>query len=145
MQPMQPKMKPDTDAEAEVTYRWLEMPELMLIDPIINQHNWTPLNEATSRVLVAEAGGKIVGFIVMQLYPHLEPLWVDKAHRSDGIAENLAAKMMEFLNEVEVRGFQVCADTEFAKRLCEAHGMELVTAPVYRMAHKASSEDGVED
>jgi ribosomal protein S18 acetylase RimI-like enzyme len=62
------------------------------------------LNEATSRVLVAEAGGKIVGFIVMQLYPHLEPLWVDKAHRSDGIAENLAAKMMEFLNEVEVRG-----------------------------------------
>jgi hypothetical protein len=33
MQPMQPKMKPDTDAEAEVTYRWLEMPELMLIDP----------------------------------------------------------------------------------------------------------------
>ena len=42
----------------------------------IFQENNTPLPHETSQIAVAEHEGEIVGFLVLQFVPHVEPLWI---------------------------------------------------------------------
>jgi GNAT superfamily N-acetyltransferase len=142
MQPMRPKMKPDADDRAEVTYRWLEMPELMLIDPTIEAMGWCKLNELTSRVIVAEADGKIIAFEVFQFFPMVGPIHIEKEYRGKGIAEELSNRMLAFLRECDCRGFEVSAESAFVERICEANGMELVKSPVYRWKQELAMRQG---
>ena len=116
-----------------ITYRWVEGEELRLIEPVLKARGWASMNGKTCRALCAFENGALVGFHVLQLFPHAEPIWVDKAHRGSGIAEDLADKMMEFLAEMNTRGFMVVADSPAAVQLCEKHGMRKVSSPVYVM------------
>lgn len=118
--------------EKEVQYRWLETEELHLVDPIFEEQGWTKLNEATSRVIVAQKDGKIVGLCTLQLFPHTEPLYCSPEVRGTGVAEELADRMKAFLDEIQVRGYQAMADNEFAEKICIDRGMTKITAPVYR-------------
>src|SRR5688572_5760510 len=114
-----------------IRYEWLEGNQTQIVEPILAERGWTSLNNRTCRVLCAYSGTRLIGFHVLQLFPHAEPLWVARDQRGTGLAETLVDKMMEFLAEVQVRGFMVVADTPATVKLCERHGMKRVDSPVY--------------
>src|SRR5215467_7422306 len=121
---------------AEVTYRWVDgwqatQPEWDAIEEVCAAKGWASLNRSTTRVLLAEANGMIVGFNVFQMFPYVGPLYVAPEMRGTGIAENLADGVLQFLTDVNVRGFMTVIESPHAARLCEARGMKLLTAPVY--------------
>ena len=105
--------------------------EWAAIDDVLIGRGWMSLNRTLSRVLVARRGEKIVGFHVMQLVPHAEPLWIEEAERGGTLAAEMADQMVKFLTEVQCRGWMVTADSPFAEKLCEDHGMKKVESPVY--------------
>ena len=82
----------------DVQYRWLNGWEATdiewdRVETIIETRGWIPLNRRTTRVLLAEtAAGGLVGFIVLQLIPHVEPLFVAPSMRATGVAEDLAER-----------------------------------------------------
>lgn len=123
----------------EVRYRWIDGPtatdaEWSRIDEILATRGWSSLNRQTSRIRVAEeeTSGKLLGFLVLQLFPHVEPLFVAPSARGSGIAERLADDMVKFLGEVQVRGFELTADSPHAVKLAKDRGLMKVDAPVYR-------------
>ena len=118
---------------SDITYRMLTGDELSILDPTMRRRGWSPLNFPTSCAWCAFDGDRIVGFIVLQLFPHPEPIHVEPDYRATGIAETLADKMLAFMREIHIRGFMVVADSDFAAKLCEDRGMERIQAPVYIM------------
>lgn len=113
-------------------FRWLEGPEAAeWLNPVMKARGWASLNETTSRALCAFRDERIVGFIVLQLFPHAEPLFVDPEFRGTGLAEELADRMYAFLRDMRARAYMVVAESPFAERLCEQRGMKRVEHPVY--------------
>lgn len=120
----------------EVRYRWVNGWEATKedwdrIEDILATRGWMSLNPNTSRIRIAEDDDGLVGFHVLQMVPHAGPLFVAPRARATGIADKLADDMLEFLTEVHARGWIVIAESEHAKKLCEARGMTLVEHPVY--------------
>jgi GNAT superfamily N-acetyltransferase len=121
----------------EVTYRWIEGADASRedwdrIEEIGAARGWMQLTrETTLRVRLAECDGEIIGYVPVQLVPHLEPLYVDKAFRGTGVAEQLADDMCEWLQEIQARGWMAVAEHPAAKRLCEREGAHRVESPVY--------------
>ena len=114
-----------------IEYRWIEGDELAILDPVILSRGWTPLNHLTSRAICAFHGGLLIGFQVLQLFPHVEPLYVERDYRALGITEALVDRMSAFLQESKARGFMVVADSPHVIRLCESYGMKRIMEPVY--------------
>lgn len=128
-----------------ITKRWIDgitaTPEdRARIDAITDARGWMPLNWELTRVLVAERDGKLAGFIVCQLMPHTEPMFVAPSERGNGLAEELADDMVQYLQEVRARGWIVIPESQFAARIAKSHGMVKVEAPVYVYMGGASSE-----
>jgi hypothetical protein len=104
------------------------------IEGILATRGWMSLNRPTTRIRVAEDDdGTLVGFYVLQMVPHAEPLWVAPSERSSGLADALADDMLRFLVDVRARGWMIVADNPVAARMCEARGMRKIKAPVYAM------------
>jgi hypothetical protein len=129
------------DAE-DIKFEWIDGPdsrgprpatheEWDAIDEVCAARGWMSLNRTLTRVLVATRDGKIVGFHVMQLVPHTEPLYVYVAERGTDLAARLADQMVEFMLSVKARGWLVIADSPHAKKMCEERGMMKVKSPVY--------------
>jgi GNAT superfamily N-acetyltransferase len=131
------------DAADEIRFEWIDGPdnergtrpatreEWEQIDDICAIRGWASLNRVLTRILVAWRGEKIVGFHVMQFWPHLEPLFVVPSERGTGLAEQLADRMVEFVTEAKARGWIVIADSPYAKKMCEDRGMTKIKSPVY--------------
>lgn len=121
----------------DVRYRWIDGPtatdeEWSKIDEILATRGWTSLNRKLTRIRIAEDATGILGFLVLQHFPHLEPLFVRPSARGTGVAEKLTDDMIEFLRGVESRGFEVTCDSAHAVKLAEAVGLRKVESPVYR-------------
>ncbi len=117
-----------------ITYKWLDKEQLTALDPIMQQRNLPSLNQEVSRVLAAYDGDKLIGFLVLQLMPHMEPLWVDPKYRgggTDSIANILVNKMFEFVAECNIRGFFCVADSNVVEKMCIERGLIQVTSPVF--------------
>lgn len=120
----------------DITFRWIDGPTASQkdwdrVEDILVSRGQMILARAVTRILMAERGGELEGFIVLQLVPHTEPLFVKPSARGTGLAEELADRMVDYMNEVHARGYMVVADNPSAARLCEARGMTRVEAPVY--------------
>ena len=125
----------------DITYRWIDGPmltdeewasEMDRIDQIFAARGWMQLAKATTRIRIAEdEEGKIAGLFVLQLMPHLEPLFVAPAARGQGIAETLIDDMLAFVADVHIRGYIVAAENAAVERVCRDHGMEEVKVPVF--------------
>lgn len=120
----------------EVTFRWIDghsatQAEWDAIDLKLAARGWMSINRELSRIRVAERDGKIVGLYVLQHIPHVEPLLVDRAEYGNGVAEQLADDMQEFLTEVHARGFMAVCEHPIAAKMCEARGMQKIPYPVY--------------
>src|SRR5262245_14081768 len=74
------------------------MPEVL---KRIKERGWMPLSPTTSRILCAVKDNELVGFHVLQLVPHCEPLWVDESQRGTGLAGELSARMLKFMQDIE--------------------------------------------
>lgn len=120
-----------------IKFRWVDGPtcddaDWERIEAILVTRGWMSLNRATSRILVAEdADRKLLGFQVLQLVPHVEPLYVAPSARATGLAEELVERMIKFLGEVQIRGYLATAESPFAAQICERHGMTKLEYPVY--------------
>jgi hypothetical protein len=127
----------------DITFEWIDGPDAKdaprpatheewdAIDEVCAARGWMSLNRTLTRILVAKRDDRIVGFIVLQLVPHTEPLYVDPAERGTDLAATLADQMVEFLLSVKARGWLVIADSPHARQLCEDRGMQKVKSPVY--------------
>jgi len=123
---------------ANVRYRWVGGREASAadwdaIEAVLAARGWMSLNRQTCRIRVAEQDGVIVGFSVFQWLPYCGPLYVAPSHRGTGLAEQLSDDTIGFLEECNARGWIAVADSPFAKKLCEAHGMTRLESPVYTM------------
>jgi hypothetical protein len=130
--------------QEEIRFEWIDGPEMPnaprpatdeewdAIEDVCAARGWMSLNRTLTRVLCAKRGDEIVGFHVMQLAPHAEPLYVATAERGTELAAQLADRMVEFLISIKARGWFVVADSPFAKKMCEERGMAKVKSPVYR-------------
>jgi hypothetical protein len=121
---------------ADITFRWIDGPTASQedwdrIEAILASRGWMQLARATSRIRVAERDGVLLGFHVLQLMPHAEPLWVKPSERASGLADQLANDMLDFLVEIHARGWIVVADSPHAAKLCEAREMTKIESPVY--------------
>lgn len=117
--------------EKNMTYRWIDGDELAVLDPIIESRNWTPLNRKCSRALIAEEDGQVKGFLVVQLYAHVEPLFVAPADRGMGIAEELGHRVVSFLRDNQVTNWMATCSSPYAEKICKNNGMVRVADPVY--------------
>lgn len=125
------------EGKPSVEYRWVNGPTASqedwdAIEAVLKDRGWSSLNRETTRIRIAEEDGALVGFVVLQLFPHLEPLYVDPAHRGSGIAEQLADDITSFMVEIKARAWEVVADSPHAEKLCKREGMTLVPHKVYR-------------
>lgn len=121
---------------SEVSYRWVNGPDASeedwdRIEGILAARGWNSLNRPTSRILIAEEDGELVGFFVLQFFPHTEPLWVRPSRRGGEVAEALADQMLAFMTEVQARGWMLIADSPTVAKMAEERGMVKVESPVY--------------
>jgi GNAT superfamily N-acetyltransferase len=121
----------------EIKYRWVDgvsctQEEWDKIDMMLATRGWMSLNRNTTRALIAESPeGVILGFNIFQMIPFLGPLYVLPSARGTGVAEDLSQRMVDFMTEVEARGFIAVAQSPHAAKLCEHMGMKKVESPVY--------------
>jgi len=114
-----------------IEFRWLDWEDLKLLDVVLESKGIASLNQATSRGLGIFDGEQLVGFCVLQLFPLLGPLWLDPTYRGQGLAEQVADKILEFLNETNARGYIAIADSPHTNKLCERIGMHKLDSPVF--------------
>jgi len=125
--------------KTDACYRWVDgrtasQEDWDKIENILAARGWLSLNRPTTRILVAEdASGELLGFICLQMVPHTEPLFVRPSQRGTGLAEELADRMLDFMMEIQARGWMVVADNPVAEKLCESRGMVKIESPVYVM------------
>lgn len=112
-----------------LTYRWIQGDELSRLDKIFKLRGWTPLDKDTSDAIAVFDGDELVGFHVVQVRVHAEPQYLDKRYRGKGIANEMAAKVIERLPKD--MGIFVIADDPTAAVLCERHGLKRITSPVF--------------
>ena len=115
-----------------VTLRWLEPEEIYQLEATLLKFGWAALNKNTCRVLAAfDDNGKLIGWEAFQLYPYIGPAFVEPEWLSTGLYEELADEMHKFLSSVKCRGAIVVAESRFAEKVCEKHGMKKLEVPVY--------------
>ena len=114
-----------------ITFRWLERERIQLVAPTIAAHGWPPLNPELSTVLAAFDGEYLIGFMVMECVPHVEPLWVSAAYRGRGIPLALVTQMVDFLYSVNAPIAYMVANSPYSEELARAYGMTKIEKPVY--------------
>jgi len=120
-----------------LTYKWLDNEAISALDPIMFARKLPALNRETSRVRAAYDGDKLVGFLVLQLMPHMEPLYVDPMYRGVGdarggmIANQLIDDMFAFVGECGIRGFICIADNNIVEGMCLDRGLQKIDSPVF--------------
>ena len=114
-----------------IEYRWLD--NTKGLEEFFQQRGWVPLNPLGSRVLAAFDGDRMIGFVCMNMIPHIEPLFVAPAYRGSGVAEELVQQMVELLYAAIAPAAYVVADNPASAKLAELHGMTRVDVPVYRL------------
>jgi GNAT superfamily N-acetyltransferase len=85
----------------------------------------------SANIVVAELEEKIIGFIVLQLMVHTEPIYIDPAHRGSGIAEKLAEEAEKLLKEIDARAVVCIATGRAVEVLCEFMGMKRIEGTLY--------------
>lgn len=115
-----------------VTLKWLEGDELDQLEPTLVRFGWAALNKQTSRVLGAfDENDNLIGWEAFQLYPYIGPAFVVPEWLATGLYEKLSDELHDFLSSVKCRGAIVVAESRFAEKVAEKHGMKRLDVPVY--------------
>jgi len=126
-----------------IEFRWLNDDEVeTLVNPSLAARGMVQLNinpeQPTCRVLGAVADGVVVEAFAFQLISLLGPMikLVPDFRDNGETGRTLAAKMKEFLEEVQARAYICVADSPISERLCERFSMEKISSPVYAFIRK---------
>jgi len=120
-----------------ITYRTITGPtateeEWDAIETILARRGWMSLCRLTTPAIVlAENDGHIIGFFVLQLVPHLEPMYITPKYRGEEIPDELISRMHQVLQAANARGWIVVADNPIVEKMCRDHGMIEVDSPVF--------------
>jgi hypothetical protein len=115
--------------------RTLPFAEWPRIEGVFVQMGSTLPNPEFAQILVAEepnADGlvEIVGFIVTQLVPHIEPIWVAPARRGDGVWSQLADAAIKQFPVGQV--FYAFTPTAAVEALANKAGLEKLDWSIHR-------------
>ena len=120
-----------------VTLRWLDptTPHADLdwqrVDDLLAARGWMALNRYSSRVLLAEESGTLLGFFVFQLIPFTGPVYLSPILRGSDVAEAMATEMYRFLMEAGARGWIATAESAHGEEICRRYGMDKSPHPLY--------------
>jgi GNAT superfamily N-acetyltransferase len=128
-----------------ITTRWINgldasQEDWDAIEEMLASRGWMSLNRQTSRILVKEEAGRIIGFHVFQMMPFCGPLYVAPEYRGTTVASELADEMLTFLTENDARGWITTAANRHSEKLCESRGMKRIDEPVYVMMEPGGIE-----
>ena len=107
-----------------VSYIQLIGKQVEQLKPILDKLGWAVPHPVNAVAVTAVYQGRVVGFFVLQLIPHAEPMWVSPEVRGTGIAEELLAKGKEILVESGAKGWLSICTNPFSERLAAQLGME---------------------
>lgn len=75
------ELKPEHYPHPAVNYRFLPESEWHKLEAIFDEYGSQPPAKGLGKIAIAEDNGQIVGFVVLQLVLHAEPLWIREDHR----------------------------------------------------------------
>lgn len=130
----------NNNGDKKLKLQWLDWNRLQALDPVLQSRGQAALNQYTSRAIGMYDGEGLVGFVVLQLYPFLGPLWVDPTYRGQGVPDKLADEIIGWLEKMDTRGYLAIADSPFTVKLCERVGMKRVESPVFINVKKENGE-----
>jgi len=113
-----------------IDHYYLTGDEALILNPIIEQEGWTPINRDSIAIVAKDEDG-IAGFFILRSIPHAEPMWIRPDLRKTSLAMSLASGMEQFLKETSTHGVVVIADNPVVQRMCESFGMRRVDSPVF--------------
>ena len=116
--------------QAGLVERELPAEEWSLVEPIFVFNGTRLPHKETARIFVAERGGDLVGMAVMQMVPHLEPIWIEKGkgeHALRGLIHMAEASLEKGSGD-----YYAFSTTLEVGRLCEAFGMTHVPWVIYK-------------
>jgi hypothetical protein len=112
---------------SETTYRILPPEEWFKIAPIFEAEHVPLPTIGLATIAAAEIGDQVVGFCVLQVQPHMEPLWIDEKHR----AHVNYRRFQEMLEPKIPAGMQVFAFTGDHRTAALAEMAGFRAIPVY--------------
>lgn len=111
-------------------YRILTPDEIQTIVPVFEAMGATLPDPALSQIVGAVKSGRVVGFIVLQLCLHAEPMWIEPGHSEvfNGISRTAQDVVAERTGGARVFLF---ADADKVTRLSDINEFERINSPVY--------------
>ncbi len=107
----------------EISLREFPPTEWDRLKGLIPQDDWIP-DPANGRIMIAERNGSIIGFCVIQLAVHIDPLWVSGDEQNGMTAVRLWNMAVENLKQNGVNVFYVFAETGGAAGYLERLGLK---------------------
>jgi len=119
-----------TKARIPADYHILTEAEIQQIVPVFEAMGATLPDPAVSTIYGAVKNGRVVGFIVLQLCLHAEPMWIEPGHSEvfNGISRGAQDVVAEKCGGARVFLF---ADADKVARLSDINEFERITSPVY--------------
>ena len=105
--------------------------ELKRLIPILGELGWPMVSEPCSMAIVGEEDGEIVGFAIIQLLPHLEPVWVRTDKRGTGLADSIVTMAAGQLQQMNIQHWLSIVRNDQSKRLAQSIGMEPAPGEVF--------------
>jgi GNAT superfamily N-acetyltransferase len=114
-----------------VEFESLAQGDIEALAPALKEAKMTISYPHLAEPIVAKVNGEIVGFAFAQLLPHCEPLHVLPEWRGQGIAEELARRVVALIEATGAGRFCCVASNRFVEDLCLKMGMIPVPGVLY--------------
>ena len=120
--------------------KWLNGIEAVeTINPLIEKRNrenplampWSLLNDKTSFAVAAFEEEFVIGYICLQLFPFLGPMFVEQIACNGEVSKMLVDEMAKVMADMQARGVMVVCESPVTERMCKARGMKRIEFPVY--------------
>lgn len=121
-------------------YRLLTPEEVLTLAPVFASYGVDTPSPELSAVAGAIEGGVIVGFHVLQLVPHAEPIWISPEHRGKVDWRKLNEQLEAPFAAVQAGEFYTFSDSPRVAAMLKKVGYEEMPYKVWRK--KFSSGDG---
>jgi len=117
----------------KLIYRKLPPDEWGRLKPLFEFLDAFLPDSIAAQCAVAEDGAHIAGFLMMQLVPHSEPLWIDEAYRGRVNFKRLQSiiEPKDVSKALCVPGLLVIAETDTVARMAELCGYRQVPGTVW--------------
>lgn len=113
----------------EVRYEVVAQEEMAVLFPLFDRLGWPRPDPEFAKIVVVKAGtgddALVLGFQVVEFILHAGTMWLNPHVRGTGIAEGLAAQVMNYIeHDCKIKRYvSVAKPGSFGARLAEKYGM----------------------